>query len=106
MLLAEDKRVGPLAPLPLTPRQLDVLALLLQGESNKAIARSLSISVETVKEHVAAVLHRLGVSSRAKIPMTVRPFYEPLLEWDAVRRGAVRRPFVPTTRQVEAPAGR
>jgi DNA-binding CsgD family transcriptional regulator len=106
MSLTEHDRVGPLSPLRLTPRQLDVLALLLQGDSNKVIARSLSISIETVKEHVAAVLHRLGVSSRAKIPMTVHPFHEPLLEWDAARRGAVRRPFVPTTRQVEAPAGR
>ena len=101
MLLAEDTRMGPLAPLLLTPRQVDVLALLLQGDSNKAIARTLSISIETVKEHVAAVLNRLGVSSRAKIPMTVRPFYEPLLEWDAARRGAVQRRFVSPTRQVE-----
>jgi len=102
MSLAEHNRVGPLSPLRLTPRQLDVLALLLQGDSNKVIARSLSISIETVKEHVAAVLHRLGVSSRAKIPMTVQPFYQPLLEWDAARRGAMPPPLVPTTQQGEA----
>ena len=102
MSLAEHDRVGPLSPLRLTPRQLDVLALLLQGHSNKVIARSLSISIETVKEHVSMVLHRLGVSSRAKVPITVQPFYQPLLEWDAARRGGMPPPLVAPTEQVEA----
>ena len=40
----------------LTPRQTDVLASLLKGHPNKLIARELNLSVETVKDHVAAVL--------------------------------------------------
>ena len=43
-----------LANFKLTPRQTDVLGLLLRGQSNKLIARELDLSVETVKDHVAA----------------------------------------------------
>ena len=52
--------------LPLTPRQKRVLQLLTQGLSNKLIARELGVSVDTVKDHVAAVLKALGVSSRTQ----------------------------------------
>ena len=55
----------------LTPRQGDVLALLLQGKPNKLIARELNVSVETVKDHVAAVLRALGVNSRTQAVLAV-----------------------------------
>ncbi len=61
----------PLAELGLTPRQTDVLALLLKGQPNKLIARELNVSVETVKDHVAAVLRTLGVSSRTQAVLAV-----------------------------------
>jgi DNA-binding NarL/FixJ family response regulator len=61
----------PLAGLGLTPRQTDVLALLLKGQPNKLIARELNLSVETVKDHVAAVLRTLGVSSRTQAVLAV-----------------------------------
>jgi len=61
----------PLAELGLTPRQTDVLALLLKGQPNKLIARELNLSVETVKDHVAAVLRTLGVSSRTQAVLAV-----------------------------------
>ena len=60
-----------LSGLGLTPRQSDVLALLLQGKPNKLIARELSLSVETVKDHVAAVLRALGVNSRTQAVLAV-----------------------------------
>ncbi len=60
-----------LSSLGLTPRQTDVLALLLQGNPNKLIARELGLSVETVKDHVAAVLRALGVSSRTQAVLAV-----------------------------------
>jgi len=60
-----------LATLGLTPRQTDVLALLLQGKPNKLIARELGLSVETVKDHVAAVLRALNVSSRTQAVLAV-----------------------------------
>lgn len=55
----------------LTPRQTDVLASLLKGHPNKLIARELNLSVETVKDHVAAVLRALGVSSRTQAVIAV-----------------------------------
>ncbi len=61
----------PLVDLGLTPRQTEVLALLLKGQPNKLIARELNLSVETVKDHVAAVLRTLGVSSRTQAVLAV-----------------------------------
>lgn len=54
------------AELPLTPRQKGVLDLLARGLSNKEIARELNIGVDTVKDHVAAVLKALGANSRTQ----------------------------------------
>jgi DNA-binding CsgD family transcriptional regulator len=51
-------------PVGLTDRQLDVLALLVDGRTNAEIAQRLVLSVRTVDNHVAAVLDKLGVSSR------------------------------------------
>jgi DNA-binding NarL/FixJ family response regulator len=62
---------APLADFGLTPRQTEVLALLLKGQPNKLIARELNVSVETVKDHVAAVLRALGVSSRTQAVLAV-----------------------------------
>jgi DNA-binding NarL/FixJ family response regulator len=55
----------------LTPRQAEVMGLLLKGLPNKLIARELNLSVETVKDHVAAVLRALGVSSRTQAVLAV-----------------------------------
>lgn len=49
---------------PLTPRELEVLALLAEGASNKAIARQLGISVHTAKFHVGQVLDKLDATGR------------------------------------------
>lgn len=50
----------------LTPRQFDVLKLLVRGMSNKRIAQILALSDNTVKAHVAAVLRTLDVSNRTE----------------------------------------
>lgn len=63
-------RAGMVA-LGLTPRQGDVLTLLLKGLPNKLIARELNVSVDTVKDHVAAVLRALGVNSRTQAVLAV-----------------------------------
>jgi two-component system nitrate/nitrite response regulator NarL len=50
----------------LTPRELEVLQLLAEGLSNKAIAQQLEISEHTVKFHVNAILGKLGAQSRTE----------------------------------------
>ncbi len=50
----------------LTPRELDVLALIAEGASNKTIARELGISVHTVKFHVASLLDKLDAEGRTE----------------------------------------
>ena len=49
----------------LTPRELDVLKLVAQGLSNPDIARRLALSEHTVHRHLANILRKLGLSSRA-----------------------------------------
>jgi len=49
----------------LTARELEVLALLAEGASNKAIARRLGISVHTAKFHVGSLLDKLDAVGRA-----------------------------------------
>jgi two-component system, NarL family, response regulator LiaR len=50
----------------LTERETDVLRLLADGQSNKEIARSLSIGEKTVKTHVSSILAKLNVQSRTQ----------------------------------------
>jgi DNA-binding NarL/FixJ family response regulator len=48
----------------LTSREIEVLSLLAEGQSNKAIARKLAISVHTAKFHVASILEKLDATGR------------------------------------------
>ncbi len=50
----------------ITPRQADVLVLLLDGKSNKVICRELNLAESTVKNHVAAVFKALNVTTRVQ----------------------------------------
>ncbi len=56
----------PFESLGLTPRQADVLRMLVDGQSNKAIARALELAPSTVKTHVEAIFERLHVSTRTQ----------------------------------------
>jgi DNA-binding NarL/FixJ family response regulator len=72
-----ERAAAALEALSLTPRQKEVLALLLRGQSNKLIARALNLSVETIKDHVAAVLRALKVSSRTQAVLAVSRMSSP-----------------------------
>lgn len=56
----------------LTPRQLEVLALLCEGLPNKLISRRLNIASGTVKVHVVQILRALNVSSRLQAVVAAR----------------------------------
>ena len=80
---------GPLANRPsspgelaLTPRQVEVLALMMRGKSNKAICRVLDLAEPTVKNHVTAILKALGASNRTEVVITVNA-----LGWDLPKVG-------------------
>ncbi len=55
----------------LSERQLDVLALIMQGKSNKVICRTLNLAEPTVKNHVTAILRALKVSNRTAAVIAV-----------------------------------
>jgi DNA-binding CsgD family transcriptional regulator len=57
----------------LTPRELDVLKLVAQGLSNPDIARRLVLSEHTVHRHLANILRKLGLSSRAAGRASLEP---------------------------------
>ncbi|NLJ60734.1 MAG: response regulator transcription factor [Firmicutes bacterium] len=50
----------------LTDREMEVLALVAAGDTNRAIAGRLSISEKTVKNHVSSILRKLGVAGRTE----------------------------------------
>lgn len=54
----------------LSPRELEVLALLAEGAPNKVIARRLDISVHTAKFHVASIIAKLGAVNRTDATAT------------------------------------
>ena len=62
---APGRRVSP-ADLGLTERQMEVLALMMHGKSNKAISRILGTAEPTVKHHVTAILKALKVANRTE----------------------------------------
>jgi DNA-binding NarL/FixJ family response regulator len=64
-LTTHDQSRAPSAPAGLTKRELEVLRLVARGMSNQQIATTLVLSEHTVHRHVANVLGKLGVSSRA-----------------------------------------
>ena len=60
----EAQAVVPPDDIELTPRERDVLVLMAEGASNKAIARQLGISVHTAKFHVGSLLDKLDATGR------------------------------------------
>jgi DNA-binding NarL/FixJ family response regulator len=72
------------ADLGLTERQIDVLALMMLGKSNKAIGRALDLAEPTVKTNVTAILKALKVSNRTEAVIAVSA-----LGWELPRVGGI-----------------
>jgi DNA-binding NarL/FixJ family response regulator len=63
---------APIAMLPLTPRQAEVVQLLARGLPNKDIARALGVAPATVKTHIALVMLALGATNRTDAAIKAR----------------------------------
>jgi DNA-binding NarL/FixJ family response regulator len=74
---AADRAGQTPSDLGLTERQLDVLALMMQGKSNKLICRHLNLAEPTVKNHVSSILKALNVNNRTEAVLAVTA-----LGWD------------------------
>jgi DNA-binding NarL/FixJ family response regulator len=76
----------PSLPLPpelmqLTPREQEVLRLIISGASNREIAAELYISERTVKNHITSILGQLGLRDRTQAAVFASPFVERLGQW-------------------------
>lgn len=65
-LADEQSDTGAPPPERLTPREADVLRLLITGQTNRQIAANLTVSLGTVKAHVEHIIAKLGVSDRTQ----------------------------------------
>jgi DNA-binding NarL/FixJ family response regulator len=73
---------------PLSPREMEILELVIQGMSNKEIAYHLGISHQTVKNHMTAILGKLGVADRTQAAVyALRHGWVPLREQQERHRG-------------------
>jgi len=72
--IASDQSQPSPADLRLTDRQMEVLALMMQGKNNKTICRALNLAEPTVKTHVTAILKALQVTSRTEAVIAANNF--------------------------------
>jgi two-component system response regulator NreC len=63
----EPRTEQPGSPDPLTPRETDVLKLIVQGYTNRQVGEELGISVRTVEGHRANLLEKLGLRTRVEL---------------------------------------
>ncbi len=63
---SNGKALSPAPKLAITPRQSQVLSLLINGLCNKAISNKLSLSQNTVKSHISAIFRAMGVNNRTQ----------------------------------------
>jgi DNA-binding NarL/FixJ family response regulator len=75
---------------PLSPREMEILELVIQGMSNREIAYSLGISHQTVKNHMTSILSKLGVADRTQAAVyALRHGWVPLRDQTRPARGVL-----------------
>ena len=67
----DPEKLARWADLGVTERQLEVLGLMMQGKSNKAISHMLNMAEPTVKNHITAILKALKVTNRTEAVIKV-----------------------------------
>ena len=95
--LSEDKTLASPTALGLSERQAEVLALMMQGKSNKAICRVLKLAEPTVKYHVATILKALKVTNRTEAVLAVSRLSWKLPQVPNVNHGTDAEPIEPSS---------
>lgn len=88
----------------LSPRELQIVTLLMQGNSNKEIAQALGLSPHTVRDYISAMLQRFGVASRAALALMFSQQLQTLsvVPPRADRRAGAERRLTPRAAQSRA----
>ena len=60
---------APIRRFGLTPREFDVLRLVVEGSSNRSIAQRLAVGEDTVKHHLTSIFDKIGVSNRLELAL-------------------------------------
>lgn len=71
----------------LTRRELEVLALLVSGDSNRRLAHQLGIAERTVKAHLTSLMRKLGVESRVEAALLAQRSQKTLSDLGATPEG-------------------
>ncbi|MFF7308041.1 LuxR C-terminal-related transcriptional regulator [Streptomyces sp. NPDC008137] len=71
----------------LTSRELEVLSLLVTGDSNRRLAQRLGIAERTVKAHLTSLMRKLGVESRVEAALLAQRSQKALSDLGAIPKG-------------------
>src|SRR5947207_2742581 len=69
LLAMDGNRQNGQANFGLTPREMEVITAVVNGYTNKDIAQSFSLSIQTVKHHLTSIFDKLGVSNRLELAL-------------------------------------
>jgi two-component system nitrate/nitrite response regulator NarL len=69
LMTSGQHETPPPGPPPLTPRELEIIAAVVDGASNREVADQFGLSPQTVKNHLSSIFDKLGVSNRLELAM-------------------------------------
>ncbi|MGI5429724.1 LuxR C-terminal-related transcriptional regulator [Streptomyces sp. CA-179760] len=73
----------------LTGRELEVLSLLVTGDSNRRLAQRLEIAERTVKAHLTSLMRKLGVESRVEPSLLAQRYQKALSDLGVIPKGSM-----------------
>jgi DNA-binding CsgD family transcriptional regulator len=86
-LLTPEQWIGVADALGITPRELEIIVLLLESKTREAVARTLHISTRTVRQHLERIYQKLGVSDRVELVLCIMHTRDELMCRDCPYKG-------------------